>query len=147
MKLRDQPPRLFLRFFQWYCAPKLRDFIEGDLMEVYNERIRESGKRKADIKFIIDVLLLCRPGIIKTSEKNNHVNQFGMFKSYYKIGWRRLIRNKGYSIINVGGLAIGMTVAMFIGLWIYDELSFNKYHKNYDGIAQVWRGGTRSRNL
>ena len=142
MKLRDQPPRLFLRFFQWYCAPKLRDYIEGDLMEVYNGRIKESGKRKADIKFIIDVLLLCRPGIIKTSEKNNHVNQFGMFKSYYKIGWRRLIRNKGYSIINIGGLAIGMTVAMFISLWIYDELSFNKYHRNYDDIAQVWRGGT-----
>src|SRR5687767_6450875 len=113
MKLRDQPPRFFLRFFQWYCAPKLRDYIEGDLMEVYNERLKESGKRKADIKFIIDVLLLCRPGIIKTSEKNCHVNQFGMFKSYYKIGWRRMIRNKGYSVINIGGLAIGMTVAMF----------------------------------
>ncbi len=64
-----------------------------------------------------------------------------MYKSYFKIGWRKLLRNKGYSFINIGGLATGMTVAMLIGLWIYDELSFNKYHKNYDSIAQVWRGG------
>jgi putative ABC transport system permease protein len=65
-----------------------------------------------------------------------------MYKSYFKIGWRKLMRNKGYSFINIGGLATGMTVAILIGLWIYDELSFNKYHKNYDSISQIWRGGT-----
>ena len=61
-----------------------------------------------------------------------------MYKSYFKIGWRNLVRDKGYSLINVGGLALGMTVAILIGLWVYDELSFNQYHKNYDRIAQVY---------
>jgi ABC-type antimicrobial peptide transport system permease subunit len=65
-----------------------------------------------------------------------------MIKNYFKIAWRNLVRNKGYSAINIGGLAVGMAVAILIGLWIYDELSFNKYHKNYDSIAQVWGGGT-----
>ena len=60
-----------------------------------------------------------------------------MIKNYFKIAWRNLVKSKGYSAINIGGLAIGMAVAMLIGLWIYDELSFNKYHKNYDSIAQV----------
>lgn len=60
-----------------------------------------------------------------------------MIKNYFKIAWRNLIKSKGYSAINIGGLAIGMAVAMLIGLWIYDELSFNKYHQNYDRIAQV----------
>ncbi len=60
-----------------------------------------------------------------------------MFKNYLKISWRNLIKNKGYSALNIGGLAVGMAVAILIGLWIYDELSFNKYHKNYDHIAQV----------
>ena len=64
-----------------------------------------------------------------------------MLKSYFTIGWRNLLRNKGYSVINIGGLAIGITVAMFIGLWIHDELSFNKYHANYDRIAIVRHGG------
>ena len=65
-----------------------------------------------------------------------------MFKSYLKIGWRNLLSDTGYSLINICGLAIGMTVAMFIGLWIHDEVSFNTYHKNHDSIAQVWNGGT-----
>jgi putative ABC transport system permease protein len=60
-----------------------------------------------------------------------------MFQSYFKIGWRNLLRNKSYSFINIGGLAVGMTVAILNGLWIWDELSFNKYHENYSRIAQV----------
>jgi putative ABC transport system permease protein len=39
-----------------------------------------------------------------------------MYKSYFKIGWRNLIKDKGYSFINIGGLALGIAVAMLIGL-------------------------------
>jgi putative ABC transport system permease protein len=53
-----------------------------------------------------------------------------MFKNYFKIAWRNLVKNKAYSFINIGGLAIGMAVAMLIALWIYDEVTFNKSHKN-----------------
>jgi ABC-type antimicrobial peptide transport system permease subunit len=60
-----------------------------------------------------------------------------MIKNYFKISWRNLVKSKGYSIINIGGLAVGMAVAMMIALWVYDEFSYNKYHKNYDRIAQV----------
>ncbi len=60
-----------------------------------------------------------------------------MILNYFTIAWRNLIKSKGYSAINIGGLAIGMAVAMLIGLWIWDELSFDKYHKNYDRIARV----------
>ncbi len=67
-----------------------------------------------------------------------------MFKNYFKIAWRNLVKNKGYSAINIGGLAIGMAVAILIGLWIYDELSFDKYHKNYDRIAQVMQQQTNN---
>lgn len=62
-----------------------------------------------------------------------------MYKSYFKIGWRNLMRNKGYSLINISSLACAMTVATFIGLWISDELSFNRYHSNYETIAKVHR--------
>jgi putative ABC transport system permease protein len=64
-----------------------------------------------------------------------------MFRSYLKIAWRNLARNKGYSLINIGGLAIGLAVAMLNGLWIWDELSFNQCHENYDRIAQVVESG------
>ena len=60
-----------------------------------------------------------------------------MFRNYLKIALRNLLRNKVYSAINIGGLAVGMAVAVLIGLWVYDELSFNKYHLSYDRLAQV----------
>ena len=65
-----------------------------------------------------------------------------MIKNYFKIAWRNLSKNKGYSAINIGGLSVGMAVAMLIGLWIWDELSFDKYHKNYDRIARVMQNQT-----
>ncbi len=65
-----------------------------------------------------------------------------MIRNYFKIAWRNILINKGSSAINIGGLAVGMTVVMLIGLWIYNELSFNKYHDNYDKIVQVMQHQT-----
>lgn len=140
--MKNAPPKIFLGFFRWYCHPKFLDHIEGDLIEVYQQRLKKYGKRKADIKFIIDVLLLFRPSIVNPTGGHQHLNTYGMYKSYFKIGWRNLLKNKGYSFINIGGLALGMAVAMLIGLWIYDELSFDRYHHNYDHIGQVMRDGS-----
>ncbi len=131
------PPRLPLRFFRWFCHQDLVDSIEGDLMELYQERLAR-GRRYANFKFAADVILLFRPAIIKPLDGYQHENNYGMLKSYVKIGWRNLLKNKGYSLINIGGLALGMTVAMLIGLWLYDELTFNTYHENYDHIGRVY---------
>ena len=62
-----------------------------------------------------------------------------MIKNYFKIAWRNLVKNKAYSFINIGGLAVGMAVAILIGLWAYDEITFNESHQNYKSIAQVRR--------
>src|SRR6478609_6393127 len=134
---QSTPPKIFLRFFRWFCHPKLRDSIEGDLVELYEENLKVKGKFKADLKFVVDVLLLFRRGIIRNGNKNYSINQSDMLKHYFTIGWRTLLRNKGYSLINIGGLALGMSVAMLIGLWIYDETTFNHYYANHSQIAQV----------
>lgn len=60
-----------------------------------------------------------------------------MLRNYLKIAFRNLITNRVYSFINIGGLAVGMAVAMLTGLWLYDELSYNRYFQRYDRIAQV----------
>ena len=62
-----------------------------------------------------------------------------MFRNYFKTALRHLVKNKGYTFINISGLATGMAVALLIGLWLWDELTYNRYHKNYDRIAQVWQ--------
>jgi ABC-type antimicrobial peptide transport system permease subunit len=60
-----------------------------------------------------------------------------MIKNYFKIAWRNLIKNKAHSFINIAGLSVGMAVAILIGLWIYDEVSFNKNFDNYNRLAKV----------
>jgi hypothetical protein len=60
-----------------------------------------------------------------------------VFKNYFQIAWRNLFKNRISSFINIGGLAVGIAVALLTGLWLHDELSFNRYHKNYDRIAEV----------
>jgi ABC-type antimicrobial peptide transport system permease subunit len=60
-----------------------------------------------------------------------------MIKNYFQIAWRSLVKNRVYSFINILGLAIGMAVVMLIGLWIRDELNYNKDFANYDRIVQV----------
>jgi putative ABC transport system permease protein len=61
-----------------------------------------------------------------------------MIKNYLVIALRNLLKNKVYSLINIVGLAVGIAVTMLIGLWVWDELSYNKYHKNYDRVVQAW---------
>jgi len=142
MKIQESsPPKLFVRFFRWFCDKTLRKYIEGDLHELYNERLAKSGKRKADLQFILDVVLLFRPGIIRPDNVFESPNNYAMIKSYFMIGWRNLVKNTGYSVINIGGLAIGMAVAILIGMWVYDEISFNRYHKTYDRVGQIMKSG------
>jgi len=62
-----------------------------------------------------------------------------MVKNYLKIAIRSISRSKGYSFINIAGLAVGMGITMLIGMWVYDEVSFNKYHKNYERIGEIYQ--------
>ena len=70
-----------------------------------------------------------------------------MFKNYFKIAVRNVLKNKTSSFINITGLAIGMAVALLIGLWVWDEISFDKNNKNYDRIAQVMQHQTVNGNV
>jgi putative ABC transport system permease protein len=60
-----------------------------------------------------------------------------MLKNYFKIAWRSLLRNKAYSIINITGLAVGIACCVIISLYVKDELSYDRYHKNADHIYRV----------
>jgi len=62
-----------------------------------------------------------------------------MFKNYLKIALRNIKRYKGYSFINIAGLAVGMACCILILLWVRDELSFDRFHHNLDHIHRVIR--------
>ncbi|WP_298708014.1 ABC transporter permease [Chitinophaga sp.] len=65
-----------------------------------------------------------------------------MIRNYLKIAWRNLLKNKTFSLINIAGLSIGMAVALLIGLWLRDELTYNKNFAHYDRIVQVMQHQT-----
>lgn len=137
MNDKSYPPSAFLRFFRWFCHPDLVDSIEGDLVELHRERVVRQGKRKADLKFIWEVLLLLRPGIIRPMEGHKQVNNYGMYKNYLKISWRTLWHNKGFSFINIIGLAMGLTTCALIMLYVMDELSYDQHVKDGDRIYRI----------
>ncbi len=60
-----------------------------------------------------------------------------MFRNYIKIALRNIMKHRGYSFINISGLAIGMACAIFILLWVQDELSFDGFHANKDNLFRV----------
>jgi putative ABC transport system permease protein len=132
-----KPPRFALRFFRWFCHPKLLKYIEGDLMELYEERLNKTGKRNADLNFVIDVILLFRPAIIRPAEGHQNLNTYGMYKSYLKMGWRNLAKNKVFSFINISGLSLGLTCSILIGLWVQDEYNMDAFHENLDRIYTI----------
>ena len=64
-----------------------------------------------------------------------------MIRNFFKVALRNLWRSKGFSFINITGLAIGLASAMLIGLWIYNEVTYDRFHKNDSQIYQVWNRG------
>lgn len=106
-------------------------------MEVYVKRIKKSGKQIADIRFVIDVLLLFRPSIIKPMEGYKNLNNYGMLKNYLKISWRSLLNQKMYSFIKIGGFAVGVAACLLIALFIKDELSYDKHYANHKQLYRV----------
>jgi putative ABC transport system permease protein len=60
-----------------------------------------------------------------------------MLRNFFTVAWRNLVKSIWYSLINTLGLSIGMAVALLIGLWTWDELSFNHYHEQHDRIVQL----------
>ncbi len=70
-----------------------------------------------------------------------------MLKNYFKIALRNLFRNKGFSFINISGLAIGMASAVLILLWVQNELSYDRFHKKGDRLYEVWQNAKRDGGL
>ncbi len=70
-----------------------------------------------------------------------------MFRSNLLVAWRSLIKNKTFSLLNISGLAIGMSVALLIGLWVWDELSFDTSFPAHQRIARVMQSKETNGNI
>ncbi|MFN8348359.1 MAG: ABC transporter permease [Spirosomataceae bacterium] len=144
------PPRWADQLLVLLLPPELFEELLGDLNEQFALQAEESGEQKARLLYWFEVLRFCRPYYLKrrfaaqpdSDYSTSYTYSPAMIRNYFKVALRNLLKHKGYSFINIFGLATGMAVAMLIGLWVWDELSYNKYHKNYDRIAKVMQSAT-----
>jgi putative ABC transport system permease protein len=134
---RIEPPSFILHFLKWFCKPEYHADIEGDLLEIYDRRVDSLGKTRTNLLLYRDIILLCRPGIIRSAKISQPLNNNGMFKSYFIMGWRNLWKSKLYSSLNVLGLTFGMVIFLLIGLYVYDELNFDTQHSKGDRVYRV----------
>ncbi len=109
----------------------------GDLEEEYNEMAKDIGSNMARFWFWMQALKA-----IPAFTKHKIYWSIQMFKNYMKIALRNIKRYKGYSFINIFGLAVGITCCILIFLWVQDEFSYDKFHENGDNLYLV---GTHQR--
>jgi putative ABC transport system permease protein len=126
---RNRPPKIAEGFLKLFANKRAQSAIIGDLEEEYHILSESRGKTYAFLwywKYIMQSL----PSFIK----NNACWSMTMFKNYFKITLRNLLRNKLAATINILGLAVGMACFTLIALWVQDELSFDKFHTNKDEL-------------
>ncbi|MCG8390314.1 MAG: ABC transporter permease, partial [Cytophagales bacterium] len=121
----------------WYCHPEYLEDLEGDLLERFEKRRLGKGAKVAHWALFWDVLRLFRPGIIRTFGDPQQLNSYDMFKNNLQVSARSLMKRKEYSLVNVMGIAVGVTSALLISLVVQDELSHDRFFTDADRIYKM----------
>ncbi len=132
------PPAWADRLLQRFCAPHLLEEVLGDLHERYYLRVQKVGVTKAKKIYRREVIAYLRLSVFKRQPSSySKPIPTAMIQNYFTIAMRNMIKYKGFSFINIVGLAIGIASFILIGLYMYHELSFDRYHKNADNIYRI----------
>ncbi|MGM9507712.1 ABC transporter permease [Larkinella sp. GY13] len=139
MNRKPCPPRWLDRLLTWFIAPHLREEVMGDMHERFHLRAERLGESEARQQYWREVLAYLRLSNLKRkpSEYPNPT-PIAMLSNHFKIAFRNLMGGKSFSIINIGGLAVGMAGAALIALWLQNEISFDKFHEHKDRLYQVY---------
>ncbi len=130
-----QPPKLAERFLLFFLKEEMAEEVLGDLDEKFYWTCKKNSHTKAKRNYWFQVFNYLRPFAFKYFRSNSILGT--MIKHNLKISYRILSKNKKFSAINIGGLAIGMSLFMLIVFWVQDELAFNQNHQHYDRVVQV----------
>ncbi len=109
-----------------------QEALLGDFDEIYLELIKRKGKLFAFLWYWRQIAILI-PSFIK----NSLCWSAQMIMNYLKITFRNIRRHKGYSFINIAGLAIGITASVLMLLWVQDEWNFDRFHTNANELYRV----------
>ena len=131
------PPRWARKILAWYCKPELLEDLEGDLYEYFQRNVATKGVRRACLIYVFDVLKFFRVYTVRKPEFISVLIHWIMIGSYIKTSGRSIVRNKLFSVINIAGLAVSMSVALLVIAMLSDVYSYDKFHKQYADIYRV----------
>ena len=134
---KHKPPALARHFLELYCSEEYLEEIHGDILELFELRLTQEGKRKARLMYVWDVLRFFRWSNLKTTKKV-HSNFITMTRNNFKIAARILWRQKVNTAMNTLGIAIGIVCFLLISLYVKQELTFDTFHEKKDRIYRAW---------
>jgi putative ABC transport system permease protein len=129
---KKKPPRIAEWLLLRFANKGSNSAIIGDFAEEFSERAVSDGAIRARLWYWL-LIAVSFPSFIK----NICYWSFIMFKNYFRVALRNLKRHKGFSFINIAGLAIGIACSVLMAMFVLYELSFDKHHEKYDRIYRV----------
>lgn len=138
-----RPPRLAEWLFERYCGNAHVDDYRGDMEELFHRNVLSLGYRRARAIYWRQVLSLIFSYAIrkrKTNASHHHLssaNPFDMFGNYLKVGLRNLLRHRYFTILNMVGLAIGMSVSLLIMTLFISVTNYDEFHVNKENIYRI----------
>jgi len=127
-----RPPRIPAFILRLFYPNHDSGYLDGDLREIYADIHEEKGRTAAAAWYWAQFLLTVPPLIIHSFHWS-----LIMFRNYLKTAFRHLFRQKIYAIINISGLAVGLSCCVLIFLYVADELSYDDFHKNDKTIFRI----------
>lgn len=144
--MKHAPPIWADRFLVWYCRPDRLEEIQGDVHELFRRRSKNQP-RLARWLFVWNVFRFFRLKNIRQSKTLQRSNNLTMFSNYFLIGFRSAVRNGMVSLINIGGLALGVggaiTIFIFADQWFHTDDFHLKRDRIYEVVNIVNRDSTR----
>ena len=131
------PPQWSVKLLRFLLKDEYLEEIQGDMEERFQDNLEQFSANKAKRLYAWDTLKLFRPMLIRELKRDYRLNHMAMFQNYFKIGWRNLLNHKGYALINVLGLTLGITGAILIFTLVKYHLSFDTFHAEKDRIYRV----------
>ena len=138
MSHAPQPPRWADRLLEWFCAPHLREEVQGDLHERFYRRAGRFGTACARRQYVREVLGFLRPAFLRSRTQPFAKPLFtDMLRNYFLTAWRQMRRQAGTTFIHVTGLTLGIACCLILFLVIRQETGYDAFHARAGRIYRV----------
>jgi putative ABC transport system permease protein len=131
------PPRAATKFLRMFLRDDLQFDVIGDLQENFEYDLEKVTPLRAKLNYWKQVFLYLRPFAIRKFKRTTPYHSAAMYKNYFRVAMQNMVKNKLHAFINISGLATGISVALIISMWVYDEMSYNTQYSNYKRVGQV----------